>query len=78
MSPASSTIAPVLALDPKAPLRRSRQNALLAGVCSGIAACLGWDPTLVRVLYVTASVLSVGFPAVLLYVILIFVMPLEK
>src|SRR5438034_2104374 len=69
---------PVLALDPKTPLRRSRQNALLAGVCSGIAAWLGWDPTLVRVLYVTASVLSVGFPGVLLYLILIFVIPLDK
>ena len=41
------------------PLVRSRRNKILAGVCGGIADWLGWDPTLVRVLYVVVSVLSV-------------------
>ena len=67
----------MMTLDPKKPLRRSRQNALLAGVCAGIADWLGWDVTLVRVLYVALSVLSVAFPGALLYLILVFVIPQE-
>jgi len=34
------------------PLRRSRRRRVLAGVCGGFADWLGWDPTLVRILYV--------------------------
>jgi phage shock protein C len=59
------------------PLYRSRHNRLIAGVCGGIAAWLGWDPTLVRILYVLVSILSVAFPGFLVYIILWIVMPLE-
>ena len=34
------------------PLRRSRDDGLLAGVCGGIAARLGVDPTIVRIVFV--------------------------
>ena len=43
---------------------------MIGGVCGGIANWLGWDPTLVRVGYVLASVMSVAFPGMLVYVIL--------
>ena len=56
------------------PLKRSR-NKMIAGVCSGIAEWLGWDPTVVRVGYVLLSVLSAAFPGILVYIILWFVMP---
>lgn len=56
-------------------LYRSRRHKIIAGVCGGLADWLGWDPTLVRVLYVLVSVLSVAFPGILAYVILWFVMP---
>lgn len=56
-------------------LARSRSNRMLAGVCGGIAAWLGWDPTLVRVLYVLVSIFSAAFPGMLVYVILWLVMP---
>ena len=59
------------------PLYRSRSHKVLAGVCGGIADWLGWDPTLVRVVYVLASVLSAAFPGMLVYVILWLVMPEE-
>ena len=59
------------------PLRRSRENRVIAGVCGGIAEWLGWTPTLVRVLYVVVSIISVGFPGILVYVILWIVMPQE-
>ena len=59
------------------PLRRSRRNVMIAGVCGGIAEWLGWDPTLVRVLYVVASIVSVAFPGTIVYLILWLVMPQE-
>jgi phage shock protein PspC (stress-responsive transcriptional regulator) len=48
---------------------------MLAGVCGGLAEWLGWDATLVRVLFVLVSVLSAAFPGILVYVILWIVMP---
>lgn len=60
--------------DVKRPLRKS-SNRMIAGVCGGIAEWLGWDPTLVRILYVLISVLSVAFPGILVYIILWIVMP---
>ena len=57
------------------PLRRSSRNRVLAGVCGGLAEWLGWDVTLVRILYVSVSVLSVAFPGILVYLVLWLVMP---
>jgi phage shock protein PspC (stress-responsive transcriptional regulator) len=48
---------------------------MIAGVCGGIAEWLGWDPTVVRVVYVVGSILSVAFPGMLVYVVLWIVMP---
>ena len=62
------------ALSPRSPLRRSRRR-MLAGVCGGLAEWLGWDPTLVRVLYVAVSIISAAFPGILVYLILWVVMP---
>lgn len=56
-------------------LYRSKTNKIIAGVCGGIAESLGWDPTLVRILYVVVSVLSAAFPGILVYIILWIVMP---
>ena len=61
--------------DPKNSLMRSRNDRWIAGVCGGIAEWLGWDPTLVRVLYIAVSILSVGFPGMLVYVALWILMP---
>ncbi len=59
------------------PLRRSRRRRWIGGVCGGLAEWLGWNPTLVRLLYVVISIVSVGFPGTLAYIILWFVMPLK-
>lgn len=56
-------------------LQRSRRHRVVAGVCGGIAEWLGWDPTLVRVLFVLVSVLSAGFPGILVYIALWVLMP---
>jgi phage shock protein C len=55
-------------------LQRS-SNKMIAGVCAGIAEYLDLDITLVRILYVLISIFSAGFPGLLVYVILWFVMP---
>jgi len=57
------------------PLRRSRRHRMLAGVCGGFADWLGWDPTLVRIVYVVVSVCSAAFPGILVYLVLWLVMP---
>ena len=59
------------------PLRRSRSDRIVAGVCGGLAKWLDWDPTVVRVAYVAASLISAAFPGILAYVVLWFVMPEE-
>lgn len=56
-------------------LVRSSNHKMLGGVCGGIAAWLGWDPTVVRVGYVLLSFFSAAFPGILVYLILWAVMP---
>lgn len=58
-------------------LERSRTDKVVAGVCGGIARQYGWNPTLVRVVYVLASIFSAAFPGILVYLVLWFLMPLE-
>ena len=55
-------------------LRRS-SNKMIAGVCGGIAEWLGWDVTVVRVLYVILTIISFGFGGLVAYIILWMVMP---
>lgn len=57
-------------------LYRCHHDKSLAGVASGIAEYFDLDPTVVRVLWIVAALLSGGL-AILLYVILAFVMPVE-
>jgi phage shock protein C len=57
------------------PLRRSTEHRMLGGVIGGFAEYFDRDPTLLRVLYVLLSVLSAGFPGILVYLILWVVIP---
>lgn len=59
------------------PLYRSSTDRMVAGVCGGLARWLGWSSTVVRILYVALSILSAGFPGILVYVLLWIVMPQE-
>ena len=59
----------------RAGLQRSRKDKMIAGVCGGLAQWLGWDPTLVRVLFVLVSFFSAAFPGILVYVVLWILMP---
>ena len=56
-------------------LHRSNKDSIIAGVCGGLAESLGWSPTRVRIVYVTVSILSAGFPGIIIYLALWFLMP---
>ena len=56
-------------------LTRSSRHKMIAGVCGGMAEYFQLDPTVVRVAYVLISIISVAFPGILAYIILMFVMP---
>lgn len=58
-------------------LTRSTSDQIIAGVCGGVARWAGWDPTLVRIFYVLASIFLLGFPSIVLYLLLWIVMPPE-
>ncbi|GAA3550647.1 PspC domain-containing protein [Nocardioides daeguensis] len=61
---------------PSAPRRltRRQQDKMIAGVCSGVAAHLGVDVTVVRLLMVAATVFT-GGAAILLYLAGWWLMP---
>lgn len=56
-------------------IRRSKADAIIGGVCAGIAKHFGWSMTRTRVAYVLLSILSVAFPGILVYIILWLVLP---
>ena len=56
-------------------LKRSREHRILGGVCGGIAEWLGWNPTLVRALFVLVSLLSAAFPGIIVYLAMWILMP---
>jgi phage shock protein PspC (stress-responsive transcriptional regulator) len=56
-------------------LQRSTSQRIVGGVCGGIAEWLGWDATLVRVLFVIVSLASAAFPGLIVYLILWLLMP---
>jgi len=60
---------------PRRRLVRSNRHKIIAGVCGGLAEYFDLDPTVVRVAYVLVSIVSVAFPGILAYIILMFVMP---
>ena len=51
------------------------EDKIIAGVCGGIAEYMGIDPTIIRILYVLASIFTAAFPGVLVYVIMWLIMP---
>ncbi|WP_165156167.1 PspC domain-containing protein [Parabacteroides sp. ZJ-118] len=59
-------------MEEKKKMTRSN-NGMIGGVCAGLAEYLGWDPTIVRIVWVL-MVFFAGFGG-LLYVILWLVMP---
>ncbi len=57
-----------------AKLRKSRTDKMIAGVCGGIASYLGWDSTIVRIIFLIIVFFS-GGTMILFYFILALIMP---
>ena len=49
-------------------------NKVIFGVCGGIAAYFGWDPTVVRIVWAVLTVFT-AFAGILIYLIFALVMP---
>ena len=58
-------------------LQRSSSNRMIAGVCGGLAEWRGWNPTLVRILFVLIGALPV-LPGIVAYLVLWLLVPLEE
>jgi phage shock protein C len=58
-------------------LKRSPQNAMVAGVLAGFAEYFVIDVTVLRVLFVAAVLITGFFPLGLAYIIAIFIMPID-
>ena len=52
-------------------------NKCIAGVCGGVADYFGWDPTVVRLVYLVAT-FSSAFSGFLLYIVLWIFVPQER
>lgn len=58
-------------------LRRSTDDKLIAGVCCGIAEWLGWNASVVRILFVVGSFLPI-IPGFVVYLILWALLPARR
>lgn len=56
-------------------LHRSSSDKLIAGVCGGIGETYNIDPTIIRLIWAGLSLLAGA--GIVLYIIAIFVMPVE-
>ncbi|MFW6059034.1 MAG: PspC domain-containing protein [Phycisphaeraceae bacterium] len=64
-----------MAIDPSRPLRLDKRNAMIGGVCAGVADYIGWDITLVRVLVVILTIVTGVWPGVIAYIVLWLITP---
>jgi phage shock protein C len=60
------------------PLRRSRDDRVVAGVCGGLANYLNIDSVIVRIAWVLLSAATVGILGLLLYVLAALIIPMEE
>ncbi len=56
-------------------LYRSTGQNMIAGVMGGIAERFGWNANLLRIVFVLVSVMSAGFPGILVYLVLWLLIP---
>lgn len=62
----------------KRKIYRDTDDAVIAGVCSGLSHYLGWDPLVLRLLIAFLTIVSFGFPGVLGYIIFWALVPAAK
>lgn len=58
-------------------LYRSPRDAVVFGICAGLAQYLQVDPVFVRLVVIALAFLSKGWPMLILYVVAAFVVPID-
>jgi phage shock protein C len=56
--------------------RTTGSEKMIFGICGGMAKFFSLDPTLIRILWVLATVFGVGSP-IIIYIVMSFVVPKE-
>jgi phage shock protein C len=56
--------------------RTSGSEAMIFGICGGMAKFFGLDTTLIRIIWAVATLVGVGSP-ILIYLIMAFIVPKE-
>ena len=56
-------------------LYRSKKDKMIAGVCGGLAEYTNDDPTVMRVLFVIATVFTGIVPGIIVYIALALIIP---
>ncbi len=59
-------------------LTRLPNDKIIFGICSGVAQYLGWDKTIVRIIFVLLLLVTGFFPITILYIIAYFIMPVNN
>ena len=58
-------------------LLRSKKDKVIGGICGGLGKYLEIDSTVIRVLYAILTLFT-AFSGILLYIILLFIIPIEE
>ena len=61
----------------KPPLRRSRRNRIIAGICGGLGEFFGISPIWFRIAFIIALIPG-GIPGILIYLLLWIIIPRES
>lgn len=69
---------PIMHTPDRPALRRSRTDRALSGALAGTAHYFRLDPFRLRLAFVVVSILSAGFPGILAYLALWYVIPDER
>ncbi len=56
-------------------LCKSRHDKMIAGCLAGIAEYFGWDPTVVRIVFVIFTIFGALLAGVVIYLVLYLLMP---
>ena len=59
-------------------LYRSETNKVILGVCGGIAEYYDVDPTLVRLIWAAATILTAVAPGAIIYLVATMIMPVKR
>lgn len=57
-------------------MKKDKENAMISGVCAGLAKEFNVDATIVRLGFVVATLMGFGLP-IIIYIVMALVMPSE-